>query len=99
MAPAVSYDDHNQPIKTWQKVAEAWASWRRATANERLASGQVSAQVTDVFEVLWTEVLEQVDARHELEFKGLRYDIVEATEIGYREGVTIRASAKADGKP
>ncbi|MET3925554.1 phage head closure protein [Devosia sp. 2618] len=94
--PSLTRDAQNRPITTWDTVGPVWASWRRATANERLASAQVTAQVTDIFEVHWSSRVKDIDPSCEVEFRGTVYDLVEATEIGYREGMLIRANARVD---
>lgn len=93
---AIGYDEHNQPVEGWEDVGPLSASWRRATANERLASAQVTATVTDIFEIRYTARTKIVDPVWELQFKGRAYDIVEVTEIGFHEGLLIRASARVD---
>ncbi|MFP5432846.1 MAG: head-tail adaptor protein [Alphaproteobacteria bacterium] len=50
----ISYDGHNQPIAAWSMLATVSASVRRATVRERLASGQVGAQATEIFEIRWS---------------------------------------------
>ena len=88
---------NNEPLETWTPDAEPLAaSWRRATANERLAAAQVSASVTDIFEVRWTEDLEDLNPKDRLRYEGRIYDIGEVTEIGRREGQLIRATAVVD---
>ncbi len=92
----LTYDAHYQPTETFVQLSEVWASWRRATANERIAAGQVSADVTDIFEILWSPALAALDATHRLRFAGRDYDVTEVTEIGFHEGLLIRAAARAD---
>ncbi len=92
----ITYDQWNQPVEGWTVLVTAWASWRRATANERLASGQVGAQVTDIFELLWFPEIADLDPKDRLRFDVKTYDMIEVTEVGAREGLLIRASARAD---
>lgn len=93
---SLDHDQQNNPVEVWTDLATVWASWRRATANERLVSGQVGAQVTDVFELHWSPTVAALDPKDRLSFAGRDYDIIEVTEIGRREGLLIRASARAD---
>jgi SPP1 family predicted phage head-tail adaptor len=95
----VTYDEWNQPVEGWSEIETVWATWRRATANERLASGQVGAQVTDIFEVRWETTLADLNPKDRLVFKDAVYDIAEVTEIGRQDGLLIRGSAKADKSP
>lgn len=92
----VTRDEWNKPVQSWTEVATVWASWRRATANERLSSGQVGAQVTDIFEGLWSPAVAEVDPKDRLHYAGRLYDVIEATEVGTRESILIRASAIVD---
>jgi SPP1 family predicted phage head-tail adaptor len=95
----ITYDEWNRPIEGWIEYGNAWASWRRATANEQLASSQVGAQVTDVFEILWSPKMAAIDPKDRLIYAGRVYDIAEVTESGTREGLLIRASARVDNVP
>jgi SPP1 family predicted phage head-tail adaptor len=94
--PTVTYDAKNRPVTGWALVKSVRASWRRATANERLAAAQTSAQVTDVFEVRWSSTMASIDPKCRLLFEGRTYDISEVTPIGRRQGLLIRAAARAD---
>ena len=89
----------NEPISNWAVIATVWASWRRATANERLAALQVSAQVTDIFEVRWSNLWANLNPKDRLTYKRMTFDVIEVTEIGRRAGLLIRASARADQVP
>jgi SPP1 family predicted phage head-tail adaptor len=93
---SVTYDSHNQPTEAWTDVDTVWASWRRASANEQLASMQVGAMVTDIFEIRWSSTVEDINPKDRLTYAGREYDISEVTEIGRRDGLLIRATARAD---
>ncbi len=94
---SLSRDQWNQPISAWADFATAWASWRRASSNERLAASQVTAVVTDVFEIYWSPEVADLNPKDRLSYDGQTYDIAEVTEIGRREGLLIRGSRSADG--
>lgn len=85
-----------QQIETWAPLATEWASWRRASAREQLAASEISATVTDVFEFTWNAVLATVTPVDRVEYEGREYDIAEQAEIGFREGVMLRGSARAE---
>lgn len=89
-------DGYNRPTADWLTLATRWASWRRATANEQLAGGQVNAQVTDIFEIRYDSTVAALSPKDRLTYGSRTYDIVEVTEIGRREGLLIRAVARAD---
>lgn len=89
---SVAFDDNNQPVITYTAMPQRSASWRRATANERVAD----AQVTDIFETRWASTIADLNPKDRLTYAGKDYDISEVTEIGRREGLLIRASARVD---
>lgn len=93
---SLTYDGYNQPVHGDAYLADVWASWRRASARERLASGQVGAQATDIFEIIWSPTVATLNAKDRLEYHGLIYDILDVAEIGRREGLTITAAARTD---
>ncbi len=90
-----SYNDANQPVESWIALRTVYAGVRRATATERLAAGQVSAQVTDIFEVRREPEIEAIDAKDRLRHAGREYDIIEVSDLD-RDGLLIRAAARAD---
>lgn len=94
--PSPYQDETGQEVARWAPVASVWASWRRASARETLAASEVSAEATDIFECLWSNLVADVDSKCRLVFKGRVYDISAVTEIGYREGLRIQAAARAD---
>lgn len=85
-----------QEVPSWGLLAERWASWRRASARETLASAEMSAAVSDVFEILWSQQVADLSPKDRVIYDGRTYEIVEATEIGRREGIRIAAIARAD---
>ena len=90
-----TYNADRQPVETWCGWRRVWASRRRASANERLAGGQVTAQITDVFEVRLEPEVEDVSTKDRLLCDGRAYDIVEVSVQG-NDGLMIRATARAD---
>lgn len=88
-----------EQIPTWSTIATVWASWRRASARETLAAAEVSAIVTDVFEILWQPALADLGPQDQLLFGGRAYDIADAVEIGRRNGIMITGSARREGSP
>lgn len=90
-------DETGQEVARWAPVATVWASWRRASARETLAAAEVSAEVTDVFEIRWSNLVAELDPKDRVIYDGRTYDIAAVTEIGRREGLRIAAAARADG--
>jgi SPP1 family predicted phage head-tail adaptor len=83
-------------LETWSNLAEAWASWRRASARETLAAAEVSAEVTDVFTMRWSPVLASVTPKDRVLYQGREYNVSEVAEVGRREGIMIRGAARAE---
>jgi SPP1 family predicted phage head-tail adaptor len=95
-SPSTYQDDTGQELARWSPVATVWAAWRRASARETLAAAEVSATVTDVFEIRWSNLVAAVDPKHRLIFEDRTYDIAEVTMIGRREGLRISASTRGE---
>lgn len=89
-------DAAGQMTASWSEMATVWCSWRRASARETLAAAEVSAAITDVFEILYSPNVADVDPTCRLVFNGRNYDVVSAEEVGRRDRIRITASARAD---
>lgn len=87
-----------EQVKSWATLgpAKLWASRRRAGSNETLASAEVAAAISDVFEIRWGSAWADVNPKDRLVFEGRTYGIVSVDEIGRREGLRIDAAARAD---
>lgn len=85
-----------EEIETWAPLATVWASWRRASAREQLAAAEISAEVTDVFTVRFSSVTRTITPKDRVRYDGREYNLAECTEHGYREGMVLRGSARAD---
>lgn len=85
-----------QQIEAWSPLSTEWASWRRASAREQLAASEISATVTDVFELAHTSVTASVTPLDRVEYEGCQYNLEEVTEIGFREGVMLRGNARGE---
>lgn len=88
-------DTWGAEIPTWSDLATVWASQRRASARETLAAAELSASVSDVFEVRKSSVIADLGPKDQLLWEGRVYDIAEVTPIG-RYGLRIGAIARAD---
>lgn len=95
-ATTVTDPGSGQQIETWGPLATVWASWRRASAREQLAASEISAEVTDVFTVRWTETTATITPLDRVEYQGRKYNLAEATELGRREGMVLRGTARAE---
>lgn len=92
----VTQDEFGSPVEVWSPLKTVMASWRRATARETLASSEVAGAITDVFGLPWSETIGTITVLDRLIFDNRTYDIAEATEIGFREGMAIKAIARAE---
>lgn len=95
-ATAIIDPGSGQQIETWVDLATVWASWRRASAREQLAAAEIQAAVTDVFIVRWSATTATITPEDRLVYQGREYNLAEATEIGRREGMLLRGSARAE---
>lgn len=85
-----------QQIEAWVDLMTLSASWRRASAREVLAAAEIQAIVTDVFVVRWSATTATITPEDRLVYQGREYNLAEATEMGRREGMMLRGSARAE---
>lgn len=89
-------DEYGEPIETWADLATVWASRRRASARETLAGAEVSAAISDVFEIRYDSAWSDLSPLDRLVFEDRTYAIETVDEIGRREGLRIGAIARAE---
>lgn len=80
---------------TWSDLATVWASQRRASARETLAAAELSASVSDVFEVRRSSEISDLGPLDRVVWSGRVYDVVEVTPLG-RFGLRIAAVARGE---
>lgn len=85
-----------EQIESWSVLATVRASRRRASARETLAAAELSASVSDVFEIRFDSAWSDLSPLDRLEYGGREYDIQSVDEIGRREGLRIGAVARAE---
>lgn len=87
-----------EQLKTWDTLGPEYlkASRRRASSNETLASAEIAAAISDVFEIRYGSTWSDVNPKDRLVFEDRVYEIVGAEEIGRREGIRITAIARAE---
>lgn len=95
--PTVTQNTLGEEITVWVQLARVWASWRRASSNETLASAEIAASVSDIFEIRYSSQVFDLDPKCRLTYQGTEYDIVTVDKIGRREGLRIGAVARSDG--
>lgn len=89
-------DDLNNEVLAWTDLVALSASRRAASTNERLAQQEVGADFEQVFATRWSPTAATINPKDRLVFDGRIYDIVSATEIGRRDGILIKATARAE---
>lgn len=85
-----------EDIQSWATLATVWASRRRASARETLAAAEISAEVSDVFEIRYDSAWSDLSPKDRLVFEGRTYGIATVDEIGRREGLRIGATARGE---
>lgn len=93
---AKSQDEYGQEIETWFDLATVWASRRRASSRETLAAAEVSAAITDVFEIRYGSAWSDLSPLDRVLFEDRDYDIASVDEIDRRVGLRIAAVARAE---
>jgi SPP1 family predicted phage head-tail adaptor len=83
-------------VETWATFATVWAEMTPVSDGERIKAAEVSAEITTRFRILWSTTVSTVNPKDRLTFDGKTWDIWGVKEIGFREGIEITASARAD---
>lgn len=87
-----------EQVKTWATLGpdKIFASHRRASARETLASAEIAAASSDVFEIRYDSAWADVSPLDRLIYEGVTHEIVGVSEIGRREGLRIDTVARAE---
>mgnify|MGYP003424536419 FL=1 len=89
-------------IETWSNIVDPiWASRRRASARETLASAEIAAAITDVFEFRKDSAWADLSPIDRVIFGGREYDIISVDPDGRLEGLSgegmrVTAVARAE---
>lgn len=79
------------PEEVWTDLRTVWAAVRYDSADEQFAAGQFYARRIVTFTMRFTHDLTEVDR---LRCDGTTYDIRGITEIGFREGIEVKAETR-----
>jgi SPP1 family predicted phage head-tail adaptor len=90
----VSSGPFNEPIITYELLAEVWAEVRQQGGSEFLRAEMVTAERRVVFRVRW---LAGVSALDRVAYGGRPHNITEVRELGRREGIELHATAMDAG--
>jgi head-tail adaptor len=87
-----------EQVKVWGTLGPGAlsASHRRASARETLASAELAAASSDVFEIRYDSAWGDLSPLDRLVFEGVVHEIVGVAEIGRREGLRIDTVARAE---
>lgn len=85
-----------EQVKTWSTLATVWAAKRDVSDSERVASAEVSAEISTRFQIRWDGSWSDLNPKDRVVYDGRTYDIVGVKELGRREGLEISANARAD---
>lgn len=88
----------NEPVPGWAEIASRPAKVTPVSDGERFGGGQeVQATLTHRFTVRWDRALwTAIDPTCRVLYDGRTFDIVAIKELGFREGVEITATARAE---
>jgi head-tail adaptor len=96
-----------EPIETWSKLAERWASVAPAQGVERFSDPQLAARQETEFRVRWSTAIADLSPLDRIVYPAVDagaspmpetslYDIRAVHEIGRREGLRIVAERRPD---
>lgn len=88
-----------QPTKSWTLQAEVWAELVENRGQEGFASNAVAATAELRFRIRYPATLSPLpgpDEDFRVVYGGVAYDVVQAPEIGRREGMFLYAKGRAE---
>jgi head-tail adaptor len=91
--------DSGQPVEAWGMLATVYADKSYRSAKEGMLAGGVQSIRVLRFAILWSNTVKDVSPLDRIEFpvgSGVLYDITEANEIGFHEGVELFAQARSE---
>ncbi|WP_152047186.1 phage head closure protein [Aureimonas psammosilenae] len=83
-------DRHRRPLKAWTKLASRRAELVTLSTEEFIAAYGENAKRTLVFRIRF---LRDLTTKDRLTYEGAAFNIVDIQELGFREGLEIRAEA------
>lgn len=90
-------NDLGEEIKTWSEIVVGgiWAQVRAVSDGERWKAGEISAQKTSRFVILFSAAPD-VGPKDRIQYDGGTYNILAVKELGHREGLEITAATRTD---
>lgn len=80
--------------EVWADLRTVWGGLRYKKADEEFAANQTYARRVVTFTLRWTSDLSELDR---LFCEGVTYDVKGITEIGFRDGIEVKAEATDPG--
>lgn len=98
-AMTVQDPDSGENVESWGEVARPWAEKSFRAAKEGMTAGGVQAMRVLRFVILWSPRVADVSPLDRIEYpvgSGVLFDITEANEIGFHEGIELFAQARSE---
>ncbi|RUT32640.1 head-tail adaptor protein [Arsenicitalea aurantiaca] len=89
-------DAMNAAIYAWHEIATVWAEKVDVSDRERMAAGEVAAEITTRFRCDWSPALDGLNPKDRLVMGSAVFDIWGVKELGTREGLEITTAKRAD---
>lgn len=83
-------DAQGEEVVTYTDLATVWAQKLDLIGREYFAAQQVNAEVTTRWRLRWRS---DIGVLHQLVYGAVAYDILQASEIGRREGIELLTKA------
>lgn len=78
--------------ESWVTIANVWAQYLTGGGSERFSSAQIYAETQARFRIRW---MASITPEHRIVYDGKEWDILSVDEIGRKEGIEIKAKARA----
>lgn len=91
--------DSGEPVEAWGTLATVWAEKGYRSAKEGMLAGGVQSIRVLRFAILWSATVKDVSPLDRIEYpvnSGVYFDILEANEIGFHEGLELFAQARSE---
>lgn len=98
-ATLVQDTDSGEMVPAWATLATVWAEKGYRSAKEGMLAGGVQSIRVLRFSILWSDTVKDVSPLDRIEYpinSGVYFDIIEANEIGFHEGLELFAQARSE---
>lgn len=91
--PTETQDDYGEAIQSWATFRTVWAEVRQKPGQESFDADQIVAETNTVFKIRY---LTGLTRKMRISYISDIYDIHSISEIGFKEGHEIRATAQVE---